>query len=235
MTALLTLLHELPSPSDRFDGRKVLPKAGGKRPGKKCGKSYIAAERQCKSHKSGGKLTAEGRRSATDLAQRIRAARGMNPLPAKNAIAKFPGRVSPKAESLASQVRGRLTELKRLGGQANEAIEVNKAIDELRSTAKTTKDRLPDQLRSQTTKIKEQRKSSLERKLKGRVSNIEAKIADSKRRVYETGDRKVKMPKGSTQADFSAAMSALLAEDKAAIKKFTIPKKKKSKKNKPRK
>ena len=61
-----------------FDAKKVLPKISGKRPGKKCGKTYIAADRKCKSHYSeGGKLTEEGKAAAQELAGKVRARKGM--------------------------------------------------------------------------------------------------------------------------------------------------------------
>jgi hypothetical protein len=64
-----------------FDGKKVLSKIGGKRPGKKCGKTYIAADRKCKEHYSeGGKLTEEGKASAQELAGKVRQRKGLAPI-----------------------------------------------------------------------------------------------------------------------------------------------------------
>lgn len=67
-----------------LDAQKVLRKIGGRRPGKHCvgkagGKgSYISAEKQCKGHKSeDGKLTDAGKVSARELANKVRARKGM--------------------------------------------------------------------------------------------------------------------------------------------------------------
>lgn len=56
----------------RNDGRKVLPKVSGKRPGIRCGRGWISAAKKCKSHKSGGKLTAEGKSAAQELAVKVK-------------------------------------------------------------------------------------------------------------------------------------------------------------------
>lgn len=68
----------VPKKKQKLDAKKVLPKIGGKRPGKKCGKSYIAADRRCKGHYSeSGKLTEEGKASAQELAGKVRSRKGM--------------------------------------------------------------------------------------------------------------------------------------------------------------
>lgn len=76
LTAISAMLND-----DRFesrsDGRKVLQKKSGKRPGKRCGGSFIAAEKQCKSHKSNGKLTEAGKKAAQELAEKVRARKGL--------------------------------------------------------------------------------------------------------------------------------------------------------------
>jgi hypothetical protein len=83
----LQAFYELKSEvREYFDAKKVIPKIGGKRPGKKCvGKSgkgsYIAADKKCKEHYSeSGKLTEEGRASAQELAGKVRARKGMAPI-----------------------------------------------------------------------------------------------------------------------------------------------------------
>jgi hypothetical protein len=84
-----------------FDAKKVLPKISGKRPGKKCGKGYIAAERKCKGHYSeSGKLTEEGKASAQELAGKVRARKGMPEL--KKALTKpqeIPGKAAKPAKA----------------------------------------------------------------------------------------------------------------------------------------
>jgi len=79
----------------RMDAKKPLLKQGGKRPGKKCGKGYIAAERKCKaeSHATETKklnekgeeytsrrMTAAGKASAQELAAKVRARKGLKPI-----------------------------------------------------------------------------------------------------------------------------------------------------------
>jgi UDP-N-acetylmuramoylalanine-D-glutamate ligase len=70
----------------RLDARKVLPKKSGKRPGKFCkgkGKgSYIAAEKRCADHETTTpdgkrKLSESGKRSAEELAKKVRERKGM--------------------------------------------------------------------------------------------------------------------------------------------------------------
>jgi hypothetical protein len=63
--------------SEHFDAKKVLRKIGGRRPGKRCKGGWIAAEKQCSDHKSEGKLTAAGKQSARELAERVRDRKGM--------------------------------------------------------------------------------------------------------------------------------------------------------------
>jgi len=64
--------------SDRFDAKKVLLKMGGRRPGKRCKNGWIAAEKQCSDHKTAdGKLTAAGKSSASELADKVRQRKGM--------------------------------------------------------------------------------------------------------------------------------------------------------------
>lgn len=62
---------------ERLDARKVLQKISGKRPGKPCGKSYIAADRKCGSHYSNGKLNETGKKAAELLAAKVRARKGL--------------------------------------------------------------------------------------------------------------------------------------------------------------
>ena len=65
--------------SDRFDAKKVLLKMGGRRPGKRCKKGWIAAEKQCSDHKTAeGKLTAAGKSSASELADKVRMRKGLS-------------------------------------------------------------------------------------------------------------------------------------------------------------
>ena len=65
----------------RLDGKKPLLKKSGKRPGKKCGKGYIAAEKRCKEHyNESGKLTDKGKESAKELAGKARERKGMKPI-----------------------------------------------------------------------------------------------------------------------------------------------------------
>lgn len=69
---------------DRFDAKKVLQKISGKRPGKPCGKSFIAADRKCGSHNTKTatgkrKLTEEGKKAAELLAAKVRARKGLAP------------------------------------------------------------------------------------------------------------------------------------------------------------
>jgi hypothetical protein len=76
--------------SDRFDAKKVLLKIGGKRPGKRCKKGWIAADKQCSDHKTAdGKLTAAGKASARELADKVRLRKGLG---SRQQVAK------PKAE-----------------------------------------------------------------------------------------------------------------------------------------
>jgi hypothetical protein len=68
------LLHE--------DAKKVLPKMGGKRPGKKCKGSYISADKKCSDHStttgSGKrKLSEAGKKAAMELAAKVRKRKGM--------------------------------------------------------------------------------------------------------------------------------------------------------------
>ena len=80
---------------ERLDAKKPLMKQGGKRPGKKCGKGYIAAERKCKAEfhatetkrinekgeeYTSRKLTEAGKASAKELAAKVRAQKGLSPL-----------------------------------------------------------------------------------------------------------------------------------------------------------
>ena len=70
------------SDSLRLDAKKVLTKIGGKRPGKKCKGSYISADKKCSDHSattgSGKrKLSEAGKRSAMELAARVRERKGM--------------------------------------------------------------------------------------------------------------------------------------------------------------
>lgn len=64
----------------REDGKKVLPKIRGKRPGKACGKSFIAADRKCRSHYTNGKLNEAGKAAAQGLANKVRDRKGMKPI-----------------------------------------------------------------------------------------------------------------------------------------------------------
>lgn len=68
-----------------LDGKKTLRKISGKRPGKKCGNSYVSADKQCKGHSSKTesgkrKLTAAGKKSAEELAAKVRARKGLKAL-----------------------------------------------------------------------------------------------------------------------------------------------------------
>ncbi|MGC8715163.1 MAG: hypothetical protein ACP5RH_22495 [Leptodesmis sp.] len=84
-----------------LDAKKVLPKIGGKRPGKKCGKSYIAADRKCKSHYSeSGKLTEEGKASAQELAGKVRARKGLSDLKKPNVTPIPTSKPRPSAISI---------------------------------------------------------------------------------------------------------------------------------------
>ncbi len=73
--------------------------------------------------------------------------------------------------------------------------------------------------------LKDDTVNQLERTFKGTVSPIEAKIVASYKRLFETmHPRKlVKVPKGTTQREFAEIMSKLTEGDKAAIKKYTVP------------
>jgi hypothetical protein len=63
-----------------LDAKKVLPKIGGKRPGKRCKGGWISADKKCSDHKdAGGKLTAAGKSAAAELAAKIRERKGLQP------------------------------------------------------------------------------------------------------------------------------------------------------------
>ena len=62
------------------DAKKVIPKIGGKRPGKRCKKGWIPADKQCSDHKQNGKLTEAGKASAQELAEKVRKRKGLKPL-----------------------------------------------------------------------------------------------------------------------------------------------------------
>jgi hypothetical protein len=61
-----------------LDAKKVLPKIGGKRPGKRCKGGWISADKKCGDHKdASGKLTPVGKSAAEELAAKIRERKGM--------------------------------------------------------------------------------------------------------------------------------------------------------------
>ncbi len=64
------------------DAKKVLPKIGGRRPGKKCKGSYISADKKCGDHTTQSasgkrKLSESGKKSAMELAAKVRERKGL--------------------------------------------------------------------------------------------------------------------------------------------------------------
>ena len=160
--------------SDRFDAKKVLLKMGGRRPGKRCKRGWIAAEKQCSDHKTAdGKLTAAGKSSARELAARVRDRKGMQD---KNEVTR-----------------------KRLVG-LDDRIESEQKARTARKTAATkarNKTIAPSQLnagdRRQATQYNQQ--GAQRAKAEGRSADVpawqrqarEARISDVKSRQHDSG------------------------------------------------
>lgn len=81
----------------RADGRQVqtrTPSGRQKVPGKPCGKSYISALHRCRKHYTNGKLNETGKKQLAQMADKVRAQKGLK---SKSAVAKLVKKKSPKS------------------------------------------------------------------------------------------------------------------------------------------
>jgi hypothetical protein len=117
----------------RLDAKKVLLKMGGRRPGKKCGGGYIGADKKCRAHEAVSisgkrKLSEDGKRSALELAGKVRGRKGMNPLlpevgklttrSQQSALRVIQGGKAPQDKALDKMSLGQLfTEADRVGSK----------------------------------------------------------------------------------------------------------------------
>ena len=120
-----------------LDGRKVRNSAG-KIPGKKCGGSYISASYNCRSHKKGGKMTAEGKASAKELAAKVRKKRGLKKVKEKKAF-DVKGAADIFRAKLSSE--GKLQKIAELM-DLNDATALGKGVDDALSRVKASNERL---------------------------------------------------------------------------------------------
>jgi hypothetical protein len=167
---------------------------------------------------------------------------------ARNATVPTKGMVkgTKVANELESFLKGKLTDLKRVGGMAVEENEVRELRRKNEQIQKETQEiiektkKTVDETKKIRSELRKNQVDRLERSLKQRITPTEAKTASIQKRIFETihPRKQVKMPKGSTQRDFAQAISELLSGDKKAMEKYTVtkpPKAKKSSKRKPKK
>ena len=105
-----------------LDAKKVLPKIGGKRPGKRCKGGWISADKKCGDHKdASGKLTAAGKSAAEELAAKIRERKGMGSKAAANIAHKPLSELKAVAKGT-NNVRQRNARAANFHGEAREKL-----------------------------------------------------------------------------------------------------------------
>jgi hypothetical protein len=105
-----------------LDAKKVLPKIGGKRPGKRCKGGWISADKKCGDHKdASGKLTPVGKSAAEELAAKIRERKGMGSKAAANIAHKPLSELKAVAKGT-NNVRQRNARAANFHGEAREKL-----------------------------------------------------------------------------------------------------------------
>lgn len=140
----------------------------------------------------------------------------------KNNIVKSP--LSDRKQMI-SRLKGQQTELNRLGQLASEAIAQVQAKESMQRFIDTLKNEL-SQSQSVMNQLIADKREELDRTFKGKVDRFDARVANGYRRVYEAlhPRKMIRMPKGTTQAEFFDAVKRINDGDKDAIKKYTVTK-----------
>jgi len=138
---------------------------------------------------------------------------------AKSAIVPFDFTKRKEVGGLLSQIRGSHVERTRLSQEANEQIEKLKFMEGIQEAIAGADEILKG--------VRSKRRESLERLYKGRTSPENKKLAMLNKRIFQVlnPDKKIVIPKDTTEAEFSVIIGRLAKGEKDAIDKYTVPKK----------